>query len=94
MKMAVDRLIRASASAVNQRRLRELAFFYADIHSAPGRAVAWDSLTLDRTNSRWRELVELARLLLGDRFQTASSGPQSGFSLTFDMSRLFEAYVA
>lgn len=94
MKAAVDRLIRVSASAENQRRLRELAFFYADIRSVPGRALAWDSLILDRTNSRWRELVELARLLLGDRFQTTSSGSDSGFSLTFDMSRLFEAYVA
>lgn len=94
MKATVDRLIRVSASAENQRRLRELAFFYADIRSLRPSTLAWDSLILDRTNSRWRELVELARLLLGDRFQTTSSGAQNGFSLTFDMSRLFEAYVA
>lgn len=94
MKAAVDRLIRISASAENQRRLRELAFIYADIRSLRPSALAWDSLILDRTNNRWRELVELARLLLGDRFQTTSSGSQNGFSLTFDMSRLFEAYVA
>ena len=94
MKAAVERLIRVSTSSENQRRLRELAFFYADIRSVPPSALAWDSLILDRTNSRWRELVELARLLLGDRFQTTSSGAARGFSLTFDMSRLFETYVA
>jgi 5-methylcytosine-specific restriction enzyme subunit McrC len=94
MKATVDRLIRISTSVENQRRLRELAFFYADIRSLPPTALAWDSLILDRTNSRWRELVELARLLLGDRFQTTSMGGARGFSLTFDMSRLFEAYVA
>lgn len=94
MKAAVERLMRVSASAENQRRLRELAFFYADISSVPPSALAWDSLILDRTNRRWRELVELARLLLGDRFQTTSSGATRGFSLAFDMSRLFEAYVA
>lgn len=94
MKAAVERLIRVSTSSENQRRLRELAFFYADIASVPPNALAWDSLILDRTNSRWRELVELARLLLGDRFQTTSSGATRGFSLTFDMSRLFESYVA
>lgn len=94
MKATVDRLIRVSASEENQRRLRELAFFYADIRNVRPSALAWDSLFLDRTNSRWRELVELARLLLGDRFQTTSTGAESGFSLTFDMSRLFEAYVA
>lgn len=94
MKAAVERLVRFSTSVENQRRLRELAFFYADISSVPPSALAWDNLILDRTNSRWRELVELARLLLGDRFQTTSSGATRGFSLTFDMSRLFEAYVA
>lgn len=94
MKAAVERLIRASTSVENQRRLRELAFFYADISSVPPNALAWDNLILDRTNNRWRELVELARLLLGERFQTTSSGATRGFSLTFDMSRLFEAYVA
>ena len=94
MKATVNRLIRVSASAENQRRLRELAFFYADIRSEPINAVAWDNLILDRTNTRWRELVELARLLLGDRFQTTSIGATRGTSLTFDMNRLFEAYVA
>ena len=94
MKATVQRLIRVSVSAENQRRLRELAFFYADIRGVPAAGLAWESLVLDRTNSRWRELVELARLLLGDRFQTTSSGAANGFSLTFDMSRLFEAYVA
>ncbi|WP_313575278.1 5-methylcytosine restriction system specificity protein McrC [Brevundimonas sp.] len=93
MKAAVERLVRVSTSVENQRRLRELAFFY-DISSVLPSVLAWDNLTLDRTNSRWRELVELARLLLGDRFQNTSSGATRGFSLTFDTSRLFEAYVA
>lgn len=94
MKAAVDQLMRVSVSPENQRRLRELAFFYADIRKVPPSSLAWDGLILDRTNSRWRELVELARLLLGDRFQTTSTGNARGFSLTFDMSRLFEAYIA
>ncbi len=94
MTATVDRLTLVSMLAENQRRLRELAFFYSDISSVLPSALAWDSLILDRTNSRWRELAELARLLLGERFQTTSTGSARGFSLTFDMSRLFEAYVA
>lgn len=94
MKAVVSRLLKVSVLAENQRRLRELAFFYADIRSVSPSALDWGSLVLDRTNSRWRELVELARLLLGDRFQTTSAGAAGGFALTFDMSRLFEAYVA
>jgi 5-methylcytosine-specific restriction enzyme subunit McrC len=37
---------------------------------------------------------DLARLLLGDRFQTTSAGAAIGFSLLFEMNTLFEEYVA
>jgi 5-methylcytosine-specific restriction enzyme subunit McrC len=49
---------------------------------------------LDRTNQRWRELLSLAKLLLGERFQTTTSGSALGFSLLFEMNTLFEEYVA
>lgn len=94
MKAAVQRLASVSGSTENQRLLRELAFIYADISLVPVPALRWEQLVLDRTNSRWRELVNLARLLLGDRFQTTSAGPGRGFSLLFEMNTLFEEYVA
>ncbi|WP_024510058.1 hypothetical protein [Bradyrhizobium sp. ARR65] len=94
MKAAVRRLASVSASTENQRLLRELAFVYADISPVPVPALRWAELVLDRTNSRWRELVSLAKLLLGDRFQTTSAGSGRGFSLLFEMNTLFEEYVA
>lgn len=94
MKAAITRLSRVSRSNENQRRLRELDFAYADITSVPPAALRWSDIVLDRTNARWRELVNLARLLLGERFQTTSEGAESGFSLMFEMNTLFEAYVA
>jgi 5-methylcytosine-specific restriction enzyme subunit McrC len=94
MKAAVTRLSRIARTTNNQRRLRELAFAYADIADVPVAALRWDEVTLDRTNVRWRELFNLARLLLGDRFQTTSAGGSDGFSLLFEMSTLFEEYVA
>lgn len=51
-------------------------------------------MVLDRTNGRWRELLNLARLLLGERFQTTSAGGSDGFSLLFEMNMLFEEYIA
>jgi 5-methylcytosine-specific restriction enzyme subunit McrC len=48
---------------------------------------------LDRTNSDWRSLLTLAKLLLGERFQTTSGGFEHGFSLLFEMNTLFEEYV-
>lgn len=94
MKAAVSRLSRIARTTDNQRRLRELTFAYADIADVPVAALRWDEVTLDRTNARWRELLNLARLLLGDRFQTTSAGGSDGFSLLFEMNTLFEEYVA
>lgn len=94
MKAAVMRLSRIARTADNQRRLRELAFAYVDIADLPVSALRWDDVVLDRTNGRWRELLNLARLLLGERFQTTSAGGSDGFSLLFEMNTLFEEYVA
>lgn len=94
MKAAVVRLARVAQTLDNQRRLRELAFAYADIADVPISALRWGEVVLDRTNSRWRELFDLARLLLGERFQTTSAGASEGFSLLFEMNTLFEEYVS
>ncbi len=94
MKAAIARLAGITRSVANQRRLRDLLLVYADIADTPASALRWDEVVLDRTNQRWHELLELARLLLGDRFQTTSAGPGHGFSLIFEMSSLFEKYIA
>ena len=94
MKAAIVRLTRAARSHANRRRLRELAFLYADIADVPVPSLRWDLVVMDRTDARWRELLSLARLLLGDRFQTTSAGGGHGFSLLFEMNTLFEEYVA
>jgi 5-methylcytosine-specific restriction enzyme subunit McrC len=94
MKAAVMRLSSIAQSWDNQRRLRELAFAYADINSVSPLALPWDRVVLDRTNGRWRELLNLAKLLLGERFQTSSAGASEGFSLLFEMNALFEEYIA
>jgi len=94
MKATVDRLSRLTQSTSNQRRLRELSFFYADVAVVPVLELRWDAVLLDRTNSRWRDLLSFARLFLGERYQTTSAGLSRGFSLLFEMHSLFEEYVA
>lgn len=94
MKAAVTRLGKIARSADNQRRLRELAFAYAEVSDVPFAMLCLDAMVIDRTNARWRQLLILAKLLLGERFQTTSGGAGSGFSLLFQMNTLFEEYVA
>ncbi|QAY78687.1 McrC family protein [Sphingosinicella sp. BN140058] len=94
MKAAVTRLSRVAVRADTQRTLAELAFAYADIASVAPRALRWDAVQLDRTNARWKQLVALARLLLGGQYQSSSGGASEGFSLLFEMNALFETYAA
>ncbi len=94
MKAAVLRLLTLARSAEARRALRELAFVYADVATVSVEALRFDAVVLDRTNSRWRDLLVLTRLLLQGRFQTTSGGGTAGFSLLFPMHELFEEYVA
>ena len=93
MRATIGKLSRIARAPDNQRALRELSFAYADISEIPPDALRWDLIVLDRTNTRWRELLSLARLLLGDRHQQTSAGPIDGYALLFEMNILFEEYV-
>ena len=93
MRAAIGKLSRIARAADNQRALRELSFAYADISEVSPAALRWDLIVLDRTNTRWRELLSLARLFLGDRHQQTSTGPVDGYALLFEMNVLFEEYV-
>lgn len=93
MKAAVLRLSKLSRASSNQRRLAELGYAFADVSQVPISALRWDQIVLDRTNMSWRTLLELAQLLLGQRFQTTTSGAGQGFALLFEMNTLFEEYI-
>lgn len=94
IKAAIALLCSLSTSADNQRRLYELSLAYADVPNVPPRALQWHRINLDRTNSRWRTLLNLARVFLSGRYQATTSGGQEGFALLFEMPKLFESYVA
>ena len=93
MRAAVNFLSRVARAPGNQRRLAELSFAFADISAVPINRLPWDRVFLDRTNIMWATLLKFARLLLGRRFQTTSTGRQQGFSLLFEMNTLFEEYI-
>ena len=94
MRAAVTRLKRLAQAADNQRMLRELGFAYADVTEVPVSSLQWGKITPDRTNQRWSELLSFARLFLADRHQQTTAGVIDGHALLFEMSALFEQYVA
>lgn len=93
MLAAIVRLARLARSEANRRRLAELRLLYDEVSVVPPSRLRWDAIVTDRGNARWRGLVRLARLLLGDRFQNSAAGDADGFALLFDMNALFERYV-
>ena len=94
MRATISKLSRLAQAPDNQRTLRELSFAYADISEVVPSALRWDLIVLDRTSTRWRELVAMARLFLADQHQQTSAGPVDGYALLFEMNVLFEEYVA
>lgn len=94
LKAAILRLRMLASSLSNQRRLGELALIYTDVATVPHGQLRWDRIVPDRSNARWQTLLRLARLILGERFQTSTHGSTDGFALLFDMNILFEHYVA
>ena len=94
MRAAISKLSRLTQTSDNQRLLRELNFAYADISEAFPGELCWDQIVLDRTSTRWRELLSLAKLFLQDRYQQTSTGSIDGYALLFKMNVLFEEYVA
>ena len=94
MRAAISKLTRLAQAPDNQRTLRELSLAYADISQVCPGALRWDLIVLNRTNTRWRELLSLARLFLSDRHQQTSAGSIDGHALLFEMNVLFEEYVA
>lgn len=93
MKAAVLRLRGVARSSENQRRLAELALAFADVTTVPVSMLPWRLVVIDRTNAAWGSLLALAKLLLGERFQTTSGGDARGFSLLFEMNTLFEEFI-
>lgn len=93
MKAAIVHLSSFSRRSPNQRRLRELAFVYADISDVSVSSLRWDEVVIDRTNRSWKELFAMARLFLQDRYQTTTGGGGQGTAMLFEMNALFEEFV-
>ena len=96
MKACVLLLDRHARLSGTKRKLAELRFLLADVSDVRRGALPWRQIRIDRGSRRWRALLELARLLLGERWQQthARTDDPEGITLLFPMNDLFERYVA
>jgi 5-methylcytosine-specific restriction enzyme subunit McrC len=93
LKAAVRRLRVISRASENQRRLNELEFALADVTLLPIEQLSWRRVVLDRTNILYHDLLQLAAALLRGRYQFIGREEGVGFSLLFEMNRLFEEFI-
>ena len=96
MKACVLLLGRHARRAGTQRKLAELRFLLADVSDIARSGLPWRQVRIDRASRHWRSLLELARLLLGARWQQthADAYAPDGITLLFPMNDLFEHYIA
>ena len=91
LKAAVVRLARVTRSAANARLLAELAARLESVGDSS--APLEEPVRLDRTNTAYHDLHQLARLFLSGDWQSTASGQSLGFSLLFPMPELFEKFI-
>lgn len=96
MKSCVVLLAQYARTVSTQRKLAELRFLLADVSDISFGALPWSHVRIDRTSRRWKVLLQLARLLLGGRWQQthADARAPAGITLLFPMNDLFEKYVS
>ncbi len=82
-----------SRASENQRRLNELEFALADVTRLPIEQLPWRQVVLDRTNTPYHDLLQLATALLRGHYQFIGGEEGVGFSLLFEMNRLFEEFI-
>ena len=93
LKAAVTRLRLISRTLENQRRLNELEFALADVSILPIEQLARSRVVLDRTNTAYHDLLQLATALLRGQYPFIGGEEGVGFSLLFEMNRLFEEFI-
>ena len=91
LKAAVTRLLATSLSSANQRRLGELAARFEFVGDSENPLK--ERVSLDRTNTAFHRLHDLAILFLAGDWQSTMTGKREGFGLLFPMNDLFEEFV-
>lgn len=94
LKAACRRLIAFTALARTRQRLSEALLYLAAARDSPIRPHHFKTISLDRNEDRFRELLEFCRIVLFDSTAAPAAGASNTFSLLFPMEVLFEEFIA
>ncbi|MCG8612963.1 MAG: McrC family protein, partial [Pseudomonadales bacterium] len=94
IKSTLEKVRRASQSAVNQRLARELSFVFEEVPASSDIRSDFQKVKLSRGMSYYQDVLRWCNLLLNGQGPTASAGNFNTLSLLYPMERVFEDYVA
>lgn len=93
-RFVVEKLWRITGNASNKKLLGDLRSVLDEVTLLPNVSVAdADKSILNRTNSRFAPLLNLARLFLNGGALQLAGGDTESFAFVFDMNQLFELFL-
>ena len=93
LHLALLRVMGWSLNKNNQKRARELSFFFSNVPMPSSLQSDLQRMRVDRGMEHYHEAVAWMRLIISDMSPLTGLGQHSAFSLLFPMEAVFEAYV-
>ena len=89
--------LRIIASMANNYKLQqsahEMIVLFDEVSDIFPSALRWDRVFFDRLTTRYEPLLKIARMLIEKAPPDITTGNKTGFSILFDMNKLFEEYI-
>ncbi len=93
VRSALDKVLKWSSDAANQRLARELAFSFADIQPSNQYKADIDRWSTDRSMVYYQPVLPWIKLILATQTPWFMKDQWSGVSLLFPMEQLYEKYL-
>ena len=94
VKATLLRLQEITASAENQKKIRQLLPTFEMVHASVNYQKDFSRVVIDRSTRDYEMLMRWSRVFLLNKSFTTFSGGQSARALLFPMEKVFESYVA
>lgn len=80
-------------NSTNQLRIRKIKYYFEGISNIAITQQLFNNICYDRTSERYREAINIAKLIILQNNPDISSGNQDILSILFDMNLLFEKFI-
>jgi len=94
LKLSCRFILQRTKLSLTQQKLREVALMLGDVEDVTLQSIDFDRIIYNRSNSRYRPIIEICRQLLSYLNPNLAAGNAQAFSLLFPMEQVFESFIA